>query len=236
MNKIEESERKLAITNITSFIESLNLDSIHEEFYVFCYLLWNGYLSIDKSFAYGTNPRSFNGYNDVFLGKSTSTGAAVLLTEVFKNKSIFTRTIGVSIQKIKLNGLINVKRNFQERIKDFSKNKKTINERVTYMANEPKSGATLILDPILLSECEVLSNGKLACINGQYKVSSKQLKYTFNGPFFYTYNLPKSPIINKEEVYNSYIKMNEFCEYNKNRFEDLYNENCKHYEKIKTIV
>ena len=230
-------EKNICIDNIKDFIESLQLSNIHEEFYVFCYLLWNGYFSIDNKFSYGRSGiTDDNKEYSVFLGMSTSYGASSLLTDVFKEKCIYAKTIGVSIKKIKLDNIMNIKRNFSDKLKDFSKCKSSINQMVTSTSGIGVFSKNIIFDPILLTECEILDTGEFACINGKYKIDKGYMKGILRRPFFYSYELPKKTTLDSKEIINSYDNMNRFCTSNRQLFNDLYDANKEHYEKIKTLL
>ena len=232
------NEQHEAVDNIANLFKKLNLSNIHEYFYVYCYMLWNGYFSVDKSYAY--NRKGLNAKNSeyaVFLGKGTSTQAAELLTELLNKKHLKARTIDLRVKKVKLNDVMNIKRRFETELKDFKNCQRGTNQRVTMLYSVDKAVSTTLFDPILLAESEILYGGKLNCVNGKYKVDKGLLLHRLDNPFFKEdEDLPKRATLDHNIVLESYDKARSLCEHSLDCFEQFYQENKSHYDAIKRLI
>ena len=71
-------------------VHELNLDNIYMQFYVFGYLLWNGYFSINKKYFYN-DKAMLNEKNTIFLGKGCCRHNAKLLQEVYSGLNIYCK-------------------------------------------------------------------------------------------------------------------------------------------------
>ena len=232
------NEEQTVIDNIVDFFKEMNLSNIHEYFYVYCYMLWNGYFSVDRSYSYSRkNLTSQNSSYAVFLGKGTSTQAADLLTTLLNQKHLMARTIDLRVKKVKLNDVMNIQRSFETELKDFKNYQSGTNQRVTMLYSVNNNVSTLLLDPILLAESEVLRGGKLNCINGKYKVDKGLLLDRLDNPLFNEEeDLPKRATLDHSMVLESYDKANNLCRKSLDCLEQFYQENQPHYNAIKCLI
>lgn len=218
------------VQNIADLINELPLNNIHEKFYVFCYLLWNGYFSYGKS--YGFDSFEFiDERNTIFLGYGCCRHNADLLEEVNKKMGIYSKPLFVRVKKAKSDKALNVKR-------------KIINTKLTKshfyeynhqacLAKDSDDKSLFLLDPTLLTECEITTKGKLVCINGIYKVNNMLLKKDIKDYKKYCSDIAT---LTKEELEGYYAFAKEVCENNQNLFNDFYTDNYSNYESIRTLV
>ena len=239
-----EKSHKQAVLNIAKLIKELKLSNIHEQFYAYCYLLWNGYFSIDKEYFYNCIDIKDED-NTIFLGKGCCRHNSKLLEEIFlvleylycddpneKFRDLNAFEIGVRLLKTNFDSMINIdtkeeKNDCVEKGINFG-----INHSVTAIEN---NGSIYLLDPTNLVECEVLKNGKLYCPNGEYIVNKKMLKKEIN--YFYIYHFFKNkPTIFKELLEKYYKQSSYICTNNIKLFDDFFVENHSNYEKIKQLI
>ena len=77
LEKIDENidNRKNILINIKQLVEAITINNIHELFYFYCYLLWNGYFSYNKTHLYSDInietelESSIEEENIIFIGK-----------------------------------------------------------------------------------------------------------------------------------------------------------------------
>ena len=94
----ELSDRRIdTIRNIGKLFNELKLDNVHEKFYVFCYLLWNGYFSVDKTYVY-SNKNIKDEENTIFLGEGCCRHNARLLSIIFRKEN-FSLYFPVEVKK-----------------------------------------------------------------------------------------------------------------------------------------
>ena len=230
------------VLSISKLIKELNLDNIHAQFYAYCYLLWNGYFSIDKKYFYN-NVDIKDEDNTIFLGRGCCRHNSKLLEEVFEklnylykedlnNKNLVSKEIGVRLFDSKLDSIINVNINIEKNknVEDYKKNE--FDHSVTLVKDNE---SLFLLDPTILTECEILNNGKLYCINGEYKINRKLLKQVYNH-LYSSYKLNKIPTINRELILHTYYETSKICKDNLKLFNDFFDDNHIKYEKVKQII
>ena len=216
-----------SINNISELLEGLKLGNIHQYFYVFCYLLWNGYFSIDKIYAYN-NSNILDEENTIFLGRGCCRHNAILLAKV---KSIYE--MGVRTTKIRIEELMNI----EDRVEcndESTKFEKNDCDHSIVLAKD--NGGLFLLDPTNLTECEVIKNGKLICFNGKYKVNRKMFVAHLKDTLHDDYPYNKFATIDKSILVDSYKNAKILCKENHQLFDDFYDENHSNYEKIKQLV
>ena len=241
-NKKElKNTHKKIVSNISKLIKELNLDNIHAQFYAYCYLLWNGYFSIDKKYFYN-NVDIKDEDNTIFLGRGCCRHNSELLEEMFnqlnklykkeENRNIISKETGIRLFDEKLDSVISVKVNIEknEFSDDYKKNE--FDHSVTLVKDNE---SLFLLDPTMLTECEVLTKGKLFCINGEYNLNEKLLKKSCKYLYAF-YKLNKKPTISREIILYEYYEALNVCKSNLKLFDDFFDDNYKNYEKVKQLI
>lgn len=218
------------VENISKLIKELNLKNIHEIFFVFCYLLWNGYFSIDKKYVYNSVDISEEN-NTIFLGKGCCRHNSKLLQEVLKYLDIYSREIEVSMSKFtKLKDRIDIKREIE--FSEKTNSLYSLHSVVLYPGREQ----LLILDSTNLVECEVIKNGRIICFNGRYLVNKKIFKKELEKLLWYSYKFNNKSTIDKYILKENYSNARDICLNNINLFHDFFNENHENYKEVKKLV
>jgi len=228
-NKLFDVHNK-CVNTISKLIKETKLENIHQEFYLFCYLLWNGYFSADKTFSYN-NRDIIDEDNQVFLGYACCRHNAGLLTEVLKKNNICAFNLVIHLDKCK-STLIEIER----KIDTIISRKTPKNQGNHLVTLVKKTDSVFLLDPTNPSECEIIKRAKVIPLTGEYKVNRKLLDYELEYYLYNNYPLRKKITTIKEEIELSYKIAKEFCLKNKNLFDDFYDENKNNYDKIKKLV
>lgn len=220
---------KKCINNISKLLKETNLN-LHQEFYLFCYLLWNGYFSVNKTFSYDSK-NIIDENNQVFLGYACCRHNAKLLTEVFKNNQRYTFNIAVQLKKY-------VSSEFEiNRVIKASNNEKAIKNQVNHLVTIVKDNSSVfLLDPTNPSECEIIKSAKIIPLTGKYDVNKKLLDRELDFYLYNYYPLKRKASTTSHEIILDYKLVKEFIYKNKNLFNDFYNDNFKNYETIKKLV
>lgn len=218
------------VINISQLFEELGLNNIHQQFYVFCYLLWNGYFSIDKSYVYD-NKNIVDEDNTIFLGRGCCRHNSELMEEVFKLLDIEAREMGLRVKKIEPQRLIRIKRKIEcfEEPSDLSRGE--CNHSVTLVGD---SSAYFLFDSTNLIECEILNKSKLVSFGGEYKVNRRTFSKELIEVSYHAIN--RKPTMSESLLISNYEKARDVCEKNKNLFNDFYDDNHPNYEKIRQLV
>lgn len=199
---------------------------------LFCYLLWNGYFSIDKSYAYNSG-QVVDEDNTVFLGRGCCRHNATLLSEVLMEMDIYSKKIGLRVFGVNLKNSMDIERRVE--YKDSAKDRcsrKSYNHSGS-LVNDYSSW--YILDPTMLTECEVISGGKLVCINGRYRISKKLLLHDVTHYSLYS-PYKKHSSIDKKQILNYHKIANNICCDNTTLFDDFFDYNYSNYKKIKQLL
>lgn len=234
---IDEREQELlylhekCTRNISEFIKYMSLKNIHQEFYLFCYLLWNGYFSVDKKFVYN-NQDIIDENNQVFLGYACCRHNAELLTEVLKKNNINAFSMTIHLEKYK-SKLFNIERTIGKS-RDNKTSKKQANHLVTII--KTLSNEVFLLDPTNPCECEIIKNWKLIQLTGEYKVGKRLLNDELDYWLFNCSPLKKEKTITSIKLIEDYKIAKEVCEKRQEDFNDFFYDNKENYESIKKLV
>jgi len=220
------------VNNIANLFKELNLNNIHEQFYTFCYLLWNGYLSVDKIYFYD-NKHILDENNTIFLGNGCCRHHSKLLTEVFNKINVTAQNINIRTIKIELNHLINIERNIKCNEQNTHLSIFDYDHAVTIVLD---SNHLFMLDPTNLLECEIIKNAKLVCFDGKYKINRIMLLKELKEKLKYNNFLNRREITSTKLILDSYLNASNICIEQQKLLDDFYNENHQNYEKIKELV
>lgn len=215
------------IENIAKLILELPLENIHEQFYVLCYLLWNGYFSIDKMYSYN-NTQIQDENNTIFLGRGCCRHHADLLNEVYKKLKISSSSIPVRLVKTKLKNNMDIEINIER----FVENKIPLYEYNHKICTTLSDESSFLFDPTNLTECEIIGKSKIICFNGIYKINTNLFRKDFTN----IYEFNNKPSLTKKELKQFYECAKDICNNNKKLFEDFYSDNVPNYQEIKTLT
>lgn len=223
------------MANIAGLINELSLDNIHEQFYVFCYLLWNGYFSVDKIYKY-SNLVPLDENNTIFLGSGCCRHNADLLKDVYNEIGIFSSSMPIELVKTSLNKIMDIERNIESYVKLESPKKDPRNHKICIGPFFKNSKELFMFDPTCLTECEIVENGKIICFNGKYKINDKLFRQDLINGNIRDIEFNKKLTLNSKMLKEFYEIAREICIKNKKLFEDFYIDNHWNYEKIKTLI
>lgn len=224
------------VNNIATLIKELSLNNIHETFYVFCYLLWNGYFSIGKTYMYSAELPP-DEKNTIFLGSGCCRHNADLLSEVNKKMTICSNTISINLIKSKLKNIMNIDTPISDDADEEEEELFNLyNHKVCIGPLYKENSSVFLFDPTQLTECEILKNGKLVCFNGTYKIDNQLFAKDLNYAHIFDYEYNKKKTLNRSQLKQFYKVAREVCVNNEKLFKDFYDENHKNYEKIKSLI
>lgn len=218
------------VDNISLLFKELDLNNIHQQFYVFCYLLWNGYFSVDKSYVYD-NKNIVSEDNTIFLGRGCCRHNSLLMEEVFKQLDIDVREIGLRIGEIKLPKLIGIERIIECYEAPSTLTRKETNHSVNMIGDR---GAFFLFDSTNLIECEIINRAKLVCFGGEYKVNRRMFSKELSETSYHVVN--RKPTMSVSLLTENYEDARDVCEKNKSLFNDFYDDNYSNYEKIRQLL
>lgn len=223
----------VTIDNIIKAIDELNLDNIHKQFYAFCYLLWNGYFSVDKEYFYNDS-NILDEENTIFLGRGCCRHNAKLLEKVYRGLHVHSKKIGIRLLDNALSSIMDIEQKIEESTYDEKEyRRKDYNHSIVIVTEKERC---YLFDSTTLTECEVLNNAKLFCIDGKYKINKKLLKKDLNYILYRNFPYNKKPIITNEGIKNDYTIAHDICIKNSNYLNEFYEKNRNNYQKIKQII
>lgn len=205
------------VKNISKLFDEVKTENIHQDLYVFWYLLYNGYFSVDKTYEY-SNSDILDEKNTIFLGKGCCRHTSKLLEESFdySNRDYICNEIKVKICDMK----------------SLFKNQYNHSVLLAY------DGAHFfLLDPTNLFEWQVLKKMKLFGLNDTCMLSRGVFKREFENDIKNKrFVIDDVELIDEEIVTESYEVALEICHTNTTLFEDFFYENRPNYKKIKQMI
>lgn len=219
--------------NITKLLTDLKTENIHQLFYVYCYLLWNGFFSIDKKYVYN-NKDIIDEENTIFLGKGCCRHNSRHLTTVLKKMKFDAYEMRLRTDNIKFRTIICIDAKTEVYESNINLAKNDFDHSVVLTISKEKGN--VILDPTMIIELEMIKYGKLVCFNGIYKVRQKLFKQELNNILSKDYPYNSKPLINLDILLENYRKAEELCQENICLFDDFFDENHKNYEQIRKLL
>lgn len=111
------------LKNLKEVIKEINPKNIHELFYIYCYLLTKGYFSKNKYYEYSDidenleiDEVTFNEFK-IYSGKGVCRHNATQLNKILKTLDINSNFIGLNVQKIDTNNIMDFTPNIGECLK-----------------------------------------------------------------------------------------------------------------------
>lgn len=218
------------LKNIRKIIKELNPENIHELFYIYCYLLMKGYFSKDKYYEYSDidenleiDEVTFNEFK-IYSGKGVCRHSATQLNKILKTLDINSNFIGLNLQKINTENLMDFTPNIGECLKTSSNNIDKLNHAAVYVKTKESN---YIIDPTNLCEIEIIKDSEIYCPSGEYIIDKNTLKKCLINK---KHN--KKSYITKEQLIKYYMASKEKIINNKNLIEQFYMDNEEKYKEI----
>lgn len=228
----EELYSKICV-EIASIIDELDGYNIFEQFYFYCYLLWNGYLSIDKKYEYTTSI-PVDELLTIFLGNGCCHHDSKLLYNVlFYLGNMDPKLLQIFVKKMNFKNIMNIKQHIAPS-PNSEKHGHKLKRNNHQVVLTPANNSLFLLDSTNLSVCEIINNQKIVCYNGMYRIEKKSLKNNLALPEKYRFN--SQPSINTDLLRIDYGNAREKCEQNQALINDFYTANHENYEKAKQLV
>lgn len=219
--------------NITKLLTDLKTENIHQLFYIYCYLLWNGFFSVDKKYVYN-NKDIVDEDNTIFLGKGCCRHNTGLLTKILKQMKLAAYEMKIRTGNINFNPIIDIDAK-TEVYEDNIKLAKTDFDHSVVLTISKEDG-NFILDPTMMVELELIQYNKLVCFNGIYKVRQKLLKQELNNILSNDYPYHLKPLVKLDILLENYKNAEETCQENIHLFNDFFDENHQNYEQIRKLL
>lgn len=219
--------------NIAKLLTDLKTENIHQLFYIYCYLLWNGFFSVDKKYVYN-NKDVVDEENAIFLGKGCCRHNSKHLTTILKKMKFDVYDMRVRTGNIKFRPIIDIdaKTEIYESNTNFSK--RDFDHSV--VLNISEENGNFILDPTMMIELEMIRHSKLVCFHGIYKVRKKLFQQELNTILSKDCLYHSKPFVHLDILLENYRNAEEICQENIRLFDDFFDDNHKHYEQIKKLL
>ena len=231
--------KKKILDNIKILLEYMDIDNIHKIFYVYCYLLWNGYFSYNNKHVYSDIDidydldYSIEDENAIFLGKGVCRQYSVFLYEILSYIKYDSRWLDIELKDSKINKLMDIKRRIDKKVANEYKEVEGVNHRIVLVDTKD---SLLSLDPTNLCEQEILSNSRIFVPNGEYNVDEDNFFKSIYFLYGKDKRLSDSSTINKEILINYYDEAKNKCIKKRNIIKDFYEYTKPYYIKQKELI
>lgn len=222
------SLEKVILKNIKDTFQKLEPSNIHEYFYLYCYLLFNGYFSKDRYYEHNeaktdeiVDRRIYDNYN-IYSGTGVCSANSVLLQKIFTELSLDSKVLEIKLEDIIGNKLMDIKRNVGVCYPIL--NTDSCNHAVVFAKTKESS---FILDSTNICELEVIKDKQIYYPNGSYLLDEELLKASLPN---ITYN--QESTISNEILLEYYRDMKKKCIENQKLLDSLYKENKDSYKEI----
>ena len=222
------SLEKVILKNIKDTFQKLEPSNIHEYFYLYCYLLFNGYLSKDKYYEHNeaktdeiVDRRIYDNYN-IYSGTGVCSANSVLLQKIFTELSLDSKVLEIKLEDIIGDKLMDIKRNVGVCYPIL--NTDSCNHAVVFAKTKESN---FILDSTNICELEVIKDKQIYYPNGSYLLDEELLKASLPN---ITYN--QESTITNQMLLEYYRNIKKKCIENQKLLDSLYNENKDNYKEI----
>ena len=223
------------VEQIGNMMKELPLNNIHEKFYVFCYLLWNGYFSVDKKYAYSDIPPKDED-NTIYLGRGCCRHNADLMGQVFRELGYSGNPMSIYLGKTKLKPMMDIKKHTEAYTPPEKEDPNTTNHKIYVGPFFRDNNELFLFDPTALTECEILTGGRVACFNGKYKVNESIIKHNLKYAYMFDVKYNTFPTMNEKQLREFYAFAKQVCIDYGYLFEDFFTEMKPKYEKMQSLV
>ena len=222
------SLEKVILKNIKDTFQKLEPYNIHEYFYLYCYLLFNGYFSKDRYYEHNeaktdeiVDRRIYDNYN-IYSGTGVCSANSVLLQKIFTELGLDSKVLEIKLKDIIGNKLMDIKRNVGVCYPIL--NTDSCNHAVVFAKTKE---SIFILDSTNICELEVIKDKQIYYPNGSYLLDEELLKASLPN---ITYN--QESTISNEILLEYYREMKKKCIENQKLLDSLYKENKDSYKEI----
>lgn len=226
-NEMSSLEKEI-LKNIKETFQKLEPSNIHEYFYLYCYLLFNGYFSKDRYYEHNeaktdeiVDRRIYDNYN-IYSGTGVCSANSVLLQKIFTELSLDSKVLEIKLEDIIGNKLMDIKRNVGVCYPIL--NTDSCNHAVVFAKTKE---SIFILDSTNICELEVIKDKQIYYPNGSYLLDEELLKASLPN---ITYN--QESTISNEILLEYYREMKKKCIENQKLLDSLYKENKDNYKEI----
>ena len=222
------SLEKVILKNIKDTIQKLEPSNIHEYFYLYCYLLFNGYFSKDRYYEHNESKtdeivdrRIYDNYN-IYSGTGVCSANSVLLQKIFTELSLDSKVLEIKLEDIIGDKLMDIKRNVGVCYPIL--NTDSCNHAVVFAKTKESN---FILDSTNICELEVIKDKQIYYPNGSYLLDEELLKVSLPDIEYKQENT-----ITNQMLLEYYRRMKKKCIENQKLLDSLYNENKDNYKEI----
>ena len=222
------SLEKVILKNIKDTFQKLEPSNIHEYFYLYCYLLFNGYFSKDRYYEHNESKtdeivdrRIYDNYN-IYSGTGVCSANSVLLQKIFTELGLDSKVLEIKLKDIIGNKLMDIKRNVGVCYPIL--NTDSCNHAVVFAKTKESN---FILDSTNICELEVIKDKQIYYPNGSYLLDEELLKVSLPN---ITYN--QQSTITNQMLLEYYRNIKKKCIENQKLLDSLYNENKDNYKEI----
>lgn len=219
---------KYILKNLKNTITQFNPNNIHELFYLYCYLLWNGYLSQNKYYEYNDaelyeeiDDNTFKEYK-IYTGKGVCKHNAYHLYKTLKEMDIPSTYLEIKLNDIKGSKLMDIKRNAKETLDTTSDD--YIGHATVFTKT---NNSTFILDPTNICELEIIRDKEIYYPNGEYILDEELLR-----KYLPDIKYKEESTITNQLLLEYYRRMKKRCIENQKLLDSLYDENKESYKEI----
>ena len=223
-----KSLEKVILENIIKTFKKTEPSNIHEYFYLYCYLLFNGYFSKERYYEHNeaktdeiVDRRIYDNYT-IYSGTGVCSSNSVLLRKILNELNIDSKILEVKLEDIIGDKLIDIKRNVGVCFPTI--NTDSCNHAVVFTKTKESS---FILDSTNICELEVIRDKEIYYPNGSYLIDEELLKESLPNIIY-----KKESTITNQLLLEYYRNIKRKCIENQKLFDSLYNENKENYKEI----
>lgn len=219
---------KIILKNIIETFKKLEPTNIHEYFYLYCYLLFNGYFSVERYYEHNESKtdeivdrRIYDNYN-IYSGTGVCSANSVLLQKIFTELSIDSKVLEVKLEDVIGDKLMDIKRNVGVWYPII--NTDSCNHAVLFAKTKESN---FILDSTNICELEIIRDKEVYYPNGEYILDEILLRKTLP-------NIPykQESTISNQILLKYYRNIKKKCIENQKLLNSLYDENKENYKEI----
>lgn len=222
------SIEKVILKNTRETFQKLEPSNIHEYFYLYCYLLFNGYFSKERYYEHNeaktdeiVDRRIYDNYT-IYSGTGVCSANSVLLQKILNELNIDSKTLEVKLEDITRDKLLDIKRNVGVWYPTL--NTDSYNHAVVFTKTRESN---FILDPTNICELEVIKDKQIYYPNGSYLLDEELLKVSLPDIEYKQENT-----ITNQMLLEYYRRMKKKCIENQKLLDSLYDENKESYKEI----
>lgn len=218
----------IVLKNTIETFQKLEPTNIHEYFYLYCYLLFNGYFSVERYYEHNdaqtdeiVDRNIYDNFN-IYSGTGVCSANSTLLQKIFNELNIDSKYLEINLKNILGEKLIDIKRNVGEY---YQTDGNSLYKHAVVFTKTRESN--FILDPTNICELEIVRDKEIYYPNGDYILDEALLKKSLPD---IEYN--QESTISNQKLLDYYRRMKKKCIENQKLLDSLYNENKESYKEI----